>query len=78
MTGAAETDQLCCADAKSMRIPKIYHFGSLSSVQEGGANCVPVCLLEFTVLDSSQERHDKAQPTVLTHEAHLHSLMSTS
>ena len=43
-TGAAKTHQVCPADAKSMRIPKIYHFGSLSSVPEGEANCVAVCL----------------------------------
>ncbi len=32
---AQHTNYLCCADTKSMRIPKIYHFGNLSAVPEG-------------------------------------------
>lgn len=67
-----------------MRIPKIYHFGSLSSVPEGEANCILVCLTVYANSNlqnwlAVRERHDKAQPTPLNHvPQHSHSLMFIS
>ena len=64
------TSQVWFADAESMRIPKIYHFGSLSSVPEGEANCVPACLSAYSNLQywlAVREQHDKAQPTLLSY-----------
>ena len=46
---AQHMDCLCCADTKSMRIPKIYHFGNLSAVPEGKLvlELYPVPVLEL-------------------------------